>query len=63
MKVMNHSLSKKLLIIASLGLSAAGIVFLCLALFGYEKAWTLPAALGCVTLSMLFQIIYRQKDK
>lgn len=49
---------KKLQAIAGIGLSAAGMIFLCLSLFGYEKTWTLPAALGCVALSMLFQIIF-----
>lgn len=54
---------QNLIRIASLSLSGAGIIFLCLSLFGYEKAWTLPVALGCVTLSMLFQVISRQQSK
>ena len=55
-----NNISHKLLIIASLGLSAAAIILICLSLFGYSVAWTLPAALGCVALSLLFQIIFRQ---
>ncbi len=56
-------MNEKLLIIASIGLSAAGIIFICLSLLGYERTWTLPLALGCVALSMLFQIIFRQERK
>lgn len=58
-----NDLSQKLLMIASLGLSAAGIIFLCLSLFGCEKTWILPVALACVALSTLFQIIFRQRNK
>ncbi len=58
-----NSIPHKLLIIASLGLSAAAIIFLCLSVFGYEGEWTVPAALGCVSLSLLFQIIFRQQSK
>lgn len=49
---------KSLQAIACIGFSAAGMIFLCLSLFGYEKTWTLPAALGCVAFLMLFQIIF-----
>lgn len=56
-------MNQKLLTIASIGLSGAGILFLCLSLLGYGMGWTLPAALGCVTLSLLFQLIFRQQSK
>lgn len=59
---MKNSLSK-LLMIASTALGVAGLVFLCLAIFGYEKAWTLPVALGCNALSLLYLSIFRLRDK
>lgn len=49
-----------LMTIAVLGLLAAGCIFLCLSLLGYGM---LSAALGCVGLSMLFQLISRQSSK
>ncbi len=49
--------------IASTALGVAGLVFLCLAIFGYEKAWTLPVALGCNALSLLYLSIFRLRDK
>lgn len=52
-----------LMTIAVLGLLAAGCIFLCLSLLGYGKTWTLPVALGCIGLSMLFQLISRQSGK
>lgn len=55
--VMKNSLSK-LLMIASTALGVAGLVFLCLAIFGYEKAWTLSVA-----LSLLYLSIFRLRDK
>lgn len=58
-----NNLSSKLLIVASICLSLAGILFLCLALFGADKTWTLPAALGCISLSLLFQVIFRQVSR
>lgn len=58
-----NSLSQKLLIVASICLSFAGILFLCVSLFGTEKTWTLPAALGCISLSFLFQVIFRQVSR
>lgn len=60
---MNRELSQKMLLVASVGLSAAGILFLCLSLLGYGKTWTLPTALGCVALSMLFQILFGQRNR
>ena len=52
---------KKLLMIASTGLGVAGLIFLCLAIFGYEKTWTLPVALGCNALALLYLSIFRLK--
>lgn len=54
---------KKLLIIASTALLIAGLIFLCLAIFGYEKTWTLPVALGCNAMALLYQSICRLKRK
>lgn len=60
---MKNGTSSKLLAVASICLSASSIIFLCLSLFGCQKSWTLPAAPGCVTLSMLFQLVCKQKGK
>lgn len=54
---------RKLLMIASAALGAAGLIFLCLAIFGYEKTWTLPAALGCNALALLYQSVFRMRNK
>ncbi len=54
---------QKLLRIAGIGLNVAGIIFICLSLLQYQREWTLPAALVCLTLSLLFQIILRQGSK
>lgn len=54
---------KKLLIIASTGLGLAGLIFLCLAIFGYEKTWTLPVALDCNALALLYHNIFRLRSK
>ncbi len=54
---------RKLLMIASAALGVAGLIFLCLAIFGYEKAWTLPAALGCNALALLYQTIFGLRNK
>ncbi len=53
---------RKLLMIASTALGIAGLIFLCLAIFGYEKAWTLPVALGCNALALLYQSVFRLRD-
>lgn len=50
---------RKLFIIASTAIGVAGLIFLCLAIFGYEKAWTLPLALGCNALALLYHSISR----
>lgn len=60
---MKQNIHQKLMTIASLCLTGAGTLFLCLSLLGYEKGWTLPAALGCVTLSLLFQVIFPRQSK
>lgn len=54
---------QKLLRIAGIGLAAAAIIFTGLALLGYQKTWMLPAALGCNSMALLFQIICRQQSK
>lgn len=50
---------KLLMLIATAGLSLAGLLFLALSLAGYE---TLSAALGCVALALLFAVISRQQE-
>lgn len=49
--------------LASIALGVAGLIFLCLAVFGYEKTWTLPAALGCNALALLYLSIFRLRNK
>lgn len=47
-----------LLTIAGAGLAVAGIIFLCISIFGETKSnWALGFALGCVALSNVFNII------
>lgn len=53
----------QLLTIASVFLGVAGLIFLCLAIFGYEKTWTLPAALGCNALTLLYQSAFRRGNE
>ena len=53
-----------LLIIASLGLIAAGAVFLCVSIFdGQETTTPLAAALACILLSNLFNVIRNMEQK
>ena len=53
-----------LLIIASLGLIAAGAIFLCVSIFdGQETTTPLAAALACILLSSLFNIIRNMEQK
>lgn len=53
-----------LLSISSIGLAVAGIIFLCLAMFGEnESNWTLCSALACVALSNLFNVIRNYFNK
>ena len=53
-----------LLIIASLGLIAAGAIFLCVSIFdGQETSTPLAAALACILLSNLFNVIRNMEQK
>ena len=53
-----------LLIIASLGLIAAGALFLCVSIFdGQETTTPLAAALACILLSNLFNVIRNMEQK
>ena len=53
-----------LLIIASLGLIAAGAIFLCVSIFdGQETTTPLAAALACMLLSNLFNVIRNMEQK
>ena len=53
-----------LLFIAGLGLLIAGIIFLLVTLLSdHESEWVLPAALGCVLLGNLFNLIRNQMNK
>ena len=54
---------RKLLMVASTALGAAGLIFLCLAIFGYEKTWTLPTALGYNALALLYHSIFRLRNE
>ena len=54
----------KLLIIACLGLIAAGSIFLCVSIFdGNETTTPLAIALACILLSNLFNVIRMNMDK
>ena len=54
----------KLFIIASLGLIAAGAIFLCVSIFdGNETTTPLAIALACILLSNLFNVIRMNMDK
>ncbi len=54
----------KLFIIASLGLIAAGAIFLCVGIFdGQETSTPLAAALACILLSNLFNVIRNMEQK
>lgn len=46
-----------LLIISSGGLAVAGIIFLCISMFGYRNGWSLCTAMVCVLLANLFNIV------
>ena len=53
-----------LLIIACLGLIAAGAIFLCVSIFdGQETTTPLAAALACILLSNLFNVIRNMEQK
>ena len=54
----------KLFIIASLGLIVGGAIFLCVSIFdGNETTTPLAAALACILLSNLFNVIRMNMDK
>lgn len=55
--MMNKTLNT-LLIIASMGLAVAALIFLSIAVFSdAESAWILPVGLFCCVLSNLFNLI------
>lgn len=54
---------QRLNLIALAGLDIAGLIFLALALLGYGKPWVLPCAMGCISLSLLFAVVFRTKEK
>lgn len=60
---MNNHILRKLMAIASTALGIAGLIFLCLAIFGYEKTWTLSAALGCNALALLYWSFFGLRNK
>ncbi len=61
---MNKKQTNTLLLAASVGLDAVGIVFLLAAMFGAEKRnWVLASALFCILISNLFAIIHMQRNK
>lgn len=64
---MNKKKTNTLILIASVGLAIAGIIFLCVAIFGETKSnWPLSSALVCVVLSNLFNVIrasFNKKEK
>lgn len=57
--IMNIKTLKKLQAIASVALTVAAIIFIFLCIFGYGGEWSLPAALGCSALSLLFQTAFK----
>ncbi|MDY4077359.1 MAG: hypothetical protein SOY42_01000 [Clostridium sp.] len=60
----NKNVINILLVIASIGLTISGIIFLCVSIFSEEKSnIILCLALGCITLSNLFSIIRLQLNK
>ena len=64
MKRKDRIILNKLFIIASLGLIAAGVIFLCVNIFdGNETTTPLAAALACILLSNLFNVIRMNMDK
>lgn len=56
----DHNIHITLLLIASISLIIAGIIFLCISLFKDDSAWSLPSSLSCIALSGIFSLIYRQ---
>lgn len=63
-KSMDQKTISRLLIIASLGLSAAGIIFLVLSLLKvWEGNTALMLTLGCIVLANLFNVLQIQRRK
>lgn len=48
---------QKLMSVTSICLLAAAVIFLTLSVLGYEKAWTLPVALGCSASALLLRLV------
>ena len=64
MKRKDRIILNKLFIIASLGLIAAGVIFLCVSIFdGNETTTPLAIAVVCILLSNLFNVIRMNMDK
>lgn len=54
----------KLLIIASIGLAAAGVIFLVISFTGkFDGTWPLAVSLICIVLSNIFNIIRIRQGK
>ena len=61
---MDNKTIKTLFVIASAGLAIAGIIFLCISIFGDKSNNnSLIAALGCIALSNLFNVIRGLNEK
>lgn len=64
MKWKDRIILNKLFIIASLGLIAAGVIFLCVSIFDRNETTTqLAIAVVCILLSNLFNVIRMNMDK
>lgn len=59
-----NNIINTLLIIASVGLALAGIIFLVIAFTGsFDGTWPLAASLICIVLSNIFNIIRLRQGK
>ena len=59
-----NNIINTLLIIASVGLAIAGIIFLVIEFIGsFDGTWPLAASLGCIILSNIFNIIRLRQGK
>ena len=62
--IMDNKTIKTLFVIASAGLAIAGIIFLCISIFGDKSNNnSLIAALGCISLSNLFNVVRGLNEK
>ncbi len=62
--IMDNKTIKTLFVIASAGLAIAGIIFLCISIFGDKSNNnSLIAALGCIALSNLFNVVRGLNEK